>query len=89
VPIFFTPTCGSAWGQEKEANKRRKDLTPYQINSEILAAASPGARLMHCLPANRGEEITSELMDHEQSVIIDQAENRLHAQKALMEWIVK
>lgn len=76
-------------GQEDEAERRRKDLAPYQINSDILAAAEPGAMVMHCLPANRGEEITSEIMDHKQSIIVDQAENRLHAQKALLEWIIK
>ncbi len=76
-------------GQEDESRKRRTELSPYQLNSSILKAAEPGAKLMHCLPANRGEEITDEMMEHDQSIIIEQAENRLHAQKALLEWIVK
>ncbi|MCJ7500539.1 ornithine carbamoyltransferase, partial [bacterium] len=51
--------------------------------------ADPGAKILHCLPAHRGEEITEELIDHPQSAIFDQAENRLHTQKALLEWLIK
>ena len=57
---------------------------PYQINSHILSKAAPGAKIMHCLPAERGWEITSEVLDGPQSIVLDQAENRLHAQKAIL-----
>lgn len=86
---FLYTDVWTSMGQEDESEKRKKELTPYQLNSGILEAADPGAKMMHCLPANRGEEITDEMMDHDQSIIIDQAENRLHAQKPLLEWIVK
>ncbi|NLL57173.1 MAG: ornithine carbamoyltransferase, partial [Firmicutes bacterium] len=59
-------------------------FAPYQVNDNILKAARPGALVMHCLPAYRGEEITAGVLEGEQSVVIDQAENRLHAQKALL-----
>ncbi len=57
---------------------------PYQINSRILSEAAPSAKIMHCLPAERGWEITSEVLDGPQSIVLDQAENRLHAQKAIL-----
>jgi ornithine carbamoyltransferase len=85
--ILYTDVWTSM-GQEDEANQRRRDLAPYQLNLKLLEKAEPGARMMHCLPANRGEEITTEMMEHPQCIVIDQAENRLHAQKALLEWIV-
>jgi ornithine carbamoyltransferase len=75
-----------AWtsmGQEAEAEERRDAFAPYQVNRSLLAT-SPEAVVMHCLPAHRGEEITSEVMDGPQSIIFDQSENRLHAQKALL-----
>jgi ornithine carbamoyltransferase len=75
-----------AWtsmGQEAEAQHRRKVFAPYQVNDDLMAA-SGGARFMHCLPAHRGEEATDEVMDGPASIIFDQAENRLHAQKALL-----
>jgi len=86
---FLYTDVWTSMGQEGESERRRTELSPYQINASILNTAEPGAKLMHCLPANRGEEITEEMMEHDQSIIIDQAENRLHAQKALLEWIVK
>lgn len=76
-----------AWtsmGQEAEAEERRDAFEGYQVNRALLAIAGPGAIVMHCLPAHRGEEITSEVMDGPQSVIFDQSENRLHVQKALL-----
>jgi len=63
-------------------------LGPYQINDDLLAAAGPGAIVLHCLPAHRGEEITAEVIDGPASVAWDQAENRLHAQKALLAWLL-
>jgi ornithine carbamoyltransferase len=74
----------ASMGQEHEAARRRPVFQPYQLNSALLAQASPNALVMHCLPAHRGEEITAEVVDGPQSVIFDQAENRLHVQKALI-----
>jgi ornithine carbamoyltransferase len=72
-------------GDEDEAEKRRQDLAPYQLNEELLALASDRAVAMHCLPAHPGEEITEGVLYGERSAVWDQAENRLHAQKALLE----
>jgi ornithine carbamoyltransferase len=72
-------------GDEQEANRRRSDLAPYQLNDELLAAASDRAIALHCLPAHPGEEVTAEVLYGESSGVWDQAENRLHAQKALLE----
>jgi ornithine carbamoyltransferase len=71
-------------GQEAEREIRLKALHDYQINSELLKAANPGAIVLHCLPAHRGEEITEEVLEGPQSFVWDQAENRLHTQKAIM-----
>lgn len=71
-------------GREREQARRLKVLSPYQVNSRLVAKAKPDAIVMHCLPAHRGEEITAEVLDGPQSVIIDQAENRLHMQKAIL-----
>jgi ornithine carbamoyltransferase len=76
-----------AWtsmGQEAETEERRDAFAGFQVNAELLANAGPEAIVMHCLPAHRGEEITSAVMDGPQSVIFDQSENRLHVQKALL-----
>ena len=72
-------------GDEDEADRRRSDLGPFQVNDELLAAASERAVALHCLPAHPGEEITPEVLYGERQAIWDQAENRLHAQKALLE----
>jgi ornithine carbamoyltransferase len=72
-------------GDEETADKRRADLAPYQVNDELLAAAAPRAIALHCLPAHPGEEISAEVLYGERSAVWDQAENRLHAQKALLE----
>jgi ornithine carbamoyltransferase len=72
-------------GDEAEAKRRRKDLAPFQLNEELLAAASERAIALHCLPAHPGEEITEGVLYGERSAVWDQAENRLHAQKALLE----
>jgi ornithine carbamoyltransferase len=71
-------------GDEDEREKRLKDLAPYQINTGLVEQAKPDVIVMHCLPAHRGEEISAEVMDGPHSVVFDQAENRLHAQKALL-----
>ena len=72
-------------GDEEEAERRRRDLAPFQVNDELLSAASDRVIALHCLPAHPGEEITSEVLYGERSAVWDQAENRLHAQKALLE----
>jgi ornithine carbamoyltransferase len=71
------------------APERTAALAPYQVNDELLALAAPGAAVLHCLPAHRGEEITAEVLDGPSSVVWDQAENRLHAQKALLTWLLE
>lgn len=76
-------------GQEREIERRRAIFKGYQLNRDILSLANPDAIVMHCLPAHRGEEITDDVIDSPQSVVIDQAENRLHAQKALLEMLIK
>ena len=78
----------ASMGQEEEKAERRRKLAGYQINSALMAHANPDALYMHCLPAHRGEEISAELMDSPKTVIWDEAENRLHAQKALMEFLL-
>ena len=78
----------ASMGQEKEADERKLIFAPYQLNRVIMARAKPDAIVLHCLPAHRGEEITDEVLDGPQSAVWDQAENRLHAQKALLEWIL-
>ncbi len=74
-------------GFEAETEKRLKLLSPYQVNAALVAAASLNVRILHCLPAHRGEEITDDVMDSERSIVFDQAENRLHVQKAIMAMI--
>ena len=74
----------TSMGQEEESVKRRKDLAAFQVNSRLFGLADEDAIFMHCLPAHRGEEVTDAVADHERSVIFDQAENRLHTQKAVM-----
>jgi len=81
--VIYTDTWTSM-GQEAEADTRRKVFPPYQVNVSLLGAAKPNAGVMHDLPAHRGEEITDEVADGPQSWIFDQAENRLHAQKAIL-----
>jgi ornithine carbamoyltransferase len=74
----------TSMGQEREALKRKKAFRPYQVTDELLAQARPEAIFMHCLPARRGEEVTDPVIEGDRSVVFDQAENRLHAQKALL-----
>jgi ornithine carbamoyltransferase len=81
--VLYTDVWTSM-GEEAERDKRMKDLHDYQINAELLAAARPDAMVLHCLPAHRGEEITDEVIEGPHSAVFDQAENRLHVQKAIM-----
>jgi ornithine carbamoyltransferase len=74
----------TSMGQEFAAHLRNQVFAPYRVTKDLMAAADPGALFMHCLPAHRGQEVTDEVIDSPQSVVYDQAENRLHAQKALM-----
>jgi ornithine carbamoyltransferase len=86
--IVYTDTWTSM-GQEKDAEWRRVAFAGYQVNESLMSLADPEALFMHCLPAHRGEEVTDEVIDGEQSVVIEQAENRLHLQKALMTALVR
>ena len=76
----------ASMGQESEQNERAKAFGPYQVSPELMSHAHSDALFMHCLPAHRDDEATSEVMDGPNSVIFDEAENRLHAQKAIMRW---
>ncbi|HEY2949400.1 MAG TPA: ornithine carbamoyltransferase [Micromonosporaceae bacterium] len=80
-----------AWtsmGQESDGQDRRTPFWPYQVNKELIGLAAPDVVVLHCLPAHRGEEITDEVLDGPHSAVLDEAENRLHAQKALLAWLV-
>jgi ornithine carbamoyltransferase len=72
---------------DEEADRRQRLLHPYQVNRRLMALARPGAIFMHCLPAHRGEEVTAEIIDGPQSVVFDEAENRLHVQKGILAWV--
>jgi len=74
----------TSMGQESEAAERRELFAPYQVNSYLMSLAKPDAVFLHCLPAHRGEEVTDEVLDGPQSVVLDQAENRLHVAKAVL-----
>lgn len=78
----------TSMGQEQEYERRRRAFQGYQVNAELLRHAKPDAIVMHDLPAHRGEEITDDVIDGPQSVVFDQAENRLHAQKAVLWWLL-
>jgi ornithine carbamoyltransferase len=74
----------ASMGQESQADSRRRVFAPYQVDASLMSNAAPHALFMHCLPAHRGEEVTSDVFESPASVVFDQAENRLHAQKALL-----
>jgi ornithine carbamoyltransferase len=86
--VLYTDTWTSM-GQEAESARRQRDFAAYQVNAEVLRLARPDAVVMHCLPAHRGEEITSDVIDGPQSVVFEQAENRLHVQKGILVWLHK
>lgn len=85
--VLYTDVWASM-GQEAEAEERKRIFRPYQINEALLQVARPDAIVMHCLPAHRGEEITHEVMEGPRSVLWDQAENRLHTQKAVLDLLL-
>ena len=85
--IIYTDVWASM-GQEQEAAERRRIFQPYQLNADLLAEAPPHAMVFHCLPAHRGDEITDQVIDGPQSVVFDQAENRMHLQMALLDWLL-
>jgi ornithine carbamoyltransferase len=78
----------ASMGQEKEAQKRLKDFEGYQVTPELMARAAKGAVFMHCLPAHRGQEVAAEVMDSSQSIVFEEAENRLHTQKAILAFLL-
>ena len=79
----------ASMGQEAEAEQRKRTFLPYQVNGELFGQAKPDAIFLHCLPAHRGEEVTDEVIDSPRSVVFQQAENRLHAQKAILLELMK
>ncbi|HYO23817.1 MAG TPA: ornithine carbamoyltransferase [Lacipirellulaceae bacterium] len=78
----------ASMGQESEQEQRRRDFAGYQVNAQLMKAAGPAARFMHCLPAKRGEEVTDEVMDSPRSIIVEQAANRMHVQKGVLAWLL-
>lgn len=85
--VLVTDTWVSM-GQEDDGRDRKAPFRPYQINDDLLSVAADGAIVLHCLPAHRGDEITDAVIDGPASVVLDEAENRLHAQKALLIWLL-
>lgn len=78
----------TSMGQEAEAEQRRRDFAPYQVNARLMRHVQQGAVFMHCLPARRGEEVTDDVIDGPQSVVLQQAANRLHVQKGILAWLL-
>jgi ornithine carbamoyltransferase len=78
----------ASMGQEGEREARRRDFAPYQVNAKLMSHAQKGAFFMHCLPARRGEEVTDEVIDGPQSVVVQQAANRMHVQKGILAWML-
>lgn len=86
--VVYTDVWASM-GQEKEHKERMRRFRDYQVNAQVLRLAKKEVLVMHCLPAHAGEEISAEVLEGPQSVVFDQAENRLHGQKAILEWLLK
>ena len=78
----------ASMGQESETARRQSAFANFQVNSELMQGSATDALFMHCLPAHRGEEVSGELLDHDNSVVWDEAENRMHSQKALLEFLI-
>lgn len=78
----------TSMGQEAESQERRRVFRPYQVNARLMACAPKQAVFMHCLPAHRGEEVTDEVIDGPQSIVVDQAANRMHVQKGILAWLL-
>jgi ornithine carbamoyltransferase len=78
----------ASMGEEREADDRKVIFAPYQVNRALMKLAAPDAVFMHCLPAHRGEEVTADVLESPASVVFDQAENRLHTQKALLQMLL-
>lgn len=78
----------TSMGQEAQAAQRRRDFAAFQVNGELLSHAPAGTRFMHCLPAHRGEEVTNDVIDGPQSIVVEQAGNRLHVQKGILAWLL-
>lgn len=88
MPTSSIPMSGHQWDKE-EKERRLKKFKGYTINKELFHLAKHDAIFMHCLPAHRGEEVTDDIVEHPESVVFDQAENRLHAQKAILVKLLK
>ena len=85
--VIYTDVWTSM-GQEAEQEQRLREFQPFQVNAELMALAPSHARVMHCLPAHRGEEVTGDVLESDRSIVFQQAGNRLHAQKALLQWLL-
>ena len=85
---LVTTDVWTSMGFESETEERKHDFAEFQVDAEMMALAKPDALFMHCLPAHRGEEVTAEVIEGANSVVWDEAENRLHAQKALLEYLL-
>jgi ornithine carbamoyltransferase len=88
VDVVYTDVWVSM-GDEAETEQRQMDFAPFQVNSDLMSLANDGAIFMHCLPAVRGQEVSAEVIDGPQSVVFDEAENRMHAQKAVLYYYLK
>ena len=89
APTCWSPTPGRRWARRTTDWTGSRPFKPFQVNAELLSLADPDAVVLHCLPAHRGYEITDEVIDGPQSAVWDEAENRLHAQKALLVWLLE
>ena len=82
--LFRSTDVWVSMGQEKEQEERKKTFVPYQVNKELFQLAKPDCKFMHCLPAHRGEEVSADIIDGPASIVFQEAENRLHVQKAVL-----